>query len=104
MPFERVALETDVPEGGVFGVTLASGDRVCLVRWNGDLFAISDECTHAGFPMTEGSVGSACDIECGLHGAVFDLRDGSVLSGPADEAIKTYQIKTDEGSIWVESP
>lgn len=103
MPFERVANLSDLPDRAVLAVTLANGERVCLARVGDEIFAIADECTHAGFPMTDGSVGGECEIECGLHGAVFDLRDGSVLEGPADEPIRTYPVKTVEGDILVSS-
>jgi 3-phenylpropionate/trans-cinnamate dioxygenase ferredoxin component len=101
MSFERVAHESDLPDGGMVAVTLSSGDRVCIIRMGQDVFAIANECTHAGFPMTDGSVSGDCEIECALHGAVFNLRDGSVVEGPADEPIRTYRVKTIDGEIWV---
>ena len=65
------------------------------------VFAIEDSCTHAYFPMSDGDVVGDCEIECALHGAKFDLRDGSVLSAPATDALKTYRVMEQDGGIWV---
>jgi 3-phenylpropionate/trans-cinnamate dioxygenase ferredoxin component len=43
-------------------------------------------------------------IECPRHGALFDIRDGSVLSMPAVTPVQTYVVKVEEDGIYVESP
>jgi 3-phenylpropionate/trans-cinnamate dioxygenase ferredoxin subunit len=97
----RVANEEDLAEGQLLSVQLPTGERVCLARADGKLYAIKDECTHADYPLSDGSVGPGCQIECALHGAVFDLRDGSVLGPPAMEAVQAFQVTVKEGGIWI---
>ena len=101
MEFQRVAEETSLGENQLLSVELSNGERVCLVRVNGEVFAISDRCTHAEYPLSDGSVGSDYHLECALHGAVFDVRDGSVQSPPAEEPVRTYEVKVEGGEIWV---
>ena len=40
---------------------------------------------------------------CPLHGAVFDLTDGSVQSPPAFEDLRTFKLKIDGTSISIDS-
>ncbi len=101
MEFQRVAEETSLGENQLLSVELGNGERVCLVRVNGEVFAINDRCTHAEYPLSDGSVGSDYHLECALHGAVFDVRDGSVQSPPAEEPVRTYEVKVEGGEIWV---
>ena len=101
MRFQRVAEESKLAESQLLSVELGNGDSVCLVRVNGEVFAIHDRCTHAEYPLSDGCVGSDYHLECPLHGAVFDVRDGSVQSPPADEPVRTYEVKIEGGGIWV---
>ena len=101
MEFQRVAEENNLGENQLLSVELGNGERACLVRVNGEVFAITDRCTHAEYPLSEGEVGPDYHLECPLHGAVFDVRDGSVQSPPAEEAVKTYEVKVEGGEIWV---
>jgi 3-phenylpropionate/trans-cinnamate dioxygenase ferredoxin subunit len=43
-------------------------------------------------------------IECPRHGALFDIRDGAVLSMPAVTPVPTYEVKVEGDDIFVESP
>ena len=39
-------------------------------------------------------------IKCSLHGSYFDLASGQPLDEPADEAIRTFPVRTDGGTIY----
>ena len=97
----RVAAENDLPEGQLLSVTLPNGIRVCLAKADGAVYAVRDECTHAEYPLSDGSLGPGCQLECALHGAVFDLKDGSVLGPPAMESVETFEVEVKEGGIWI---
>ena len=99
--FERVAALDDLREGMPMSVELSNNEQVCIVKVSGQIFAISNSCTHAEFPMSDGEMVDDYIIECGLHGAQFDVRDGSVMELPAMEPIGCYEVKTEEGDIWV---
>ncbi|MCH9014444.1 MAG: non-heme iron oxygenase ferredoxin subunit [Gemmatimonadetes bacterium] len=99
--FERVADESDLSDGSVLAVELSDGSQVCLARAEGDVFAVEDRCSHAEFPLSEGEVCGEFQIECALHGATFDLRTGEALTEPAEEKLKTYEVKVENGGIFV---
>jgi nitrite reductase/ring-hydroxylating ferredoxin subunit len=80
---------------------LADGRGVCLVRVAGDVFALEDKCSHADFPMSDGDMVDDYAIECPLHGARFDLRDGTVLEPPADEPLRTFEVRVEHDDVWV---
>ena len=61
---------------------------------------IRDRCTHADIPLCGGQIVGKF-ITCPLHGAVFDLSDGSVQSPPAFEDLETYEVKIDGTSVSV---
>lgn len=52
---------------------------MCLVRTDGEEFAIHDRCTHGAVGLSDGEV-DCCTIECWLHGSRFGLRTGAALS------------------------
>lgn len=99
--FKRVANLSDLPEGAPHGVQLADAERVCLVRVGEQVFAFEDRCSHAEFPLTAGEMVDDFVIECALHGARFDVRDGSVVDLPATEPLSGYEIKLEDGSVWL---
>jgi len=91
---------------------IADGDRklidfeevtVALFNIDGIYYCIEDVCTHDGGPVAEGNLDGFA-IECPRHGALFDVRDGAVLSMPAVVPVPTYQVKVEGEAIYVESP
>ena len=71
-----------------------------LVKVDKEFFAVSSMCTHAQAMMIGGTI-EGFELECPLHGARFDVRDGSVLSPPATRGLKTIAVKVVDGKIMV---
>lgn len=99
--FERVASADDLADGVPVEVELESGRGVCLVKVNDEIYALENRCTHAEFPMSEGDMVDDYVIECGLHGARFDVRNGKVLDLPATEDLPCYTVKVVDGDVLV---
>lgn len=99
--FEVVARVEDVPDGELLGVEKSNGDRICLVNCDGEIRAVSDNCTHQDFPMSAGLMHPGCVIECAWHGAMFDCRSGAVLRMPAVKPLPTYEVVVQDGEILV---
>ena len=78
-----------------------NGKSICVARIGDEVFAIDDSCTHGQASLSEGEV-TGFRIECWLHGAEFDLRTGEVMSLPATEAVKTYQVRVVSDSVSIE--
>jgi nitrite reductase/ring-hydroxylating ferredoxin subunit len=54
--FEPVASVSELIEGKVLQRVRPSGDAVCLVRYKGEISALSDICTHQHFSMSLGDL------------------------------------------------
>jgi len=74
------------------------GKPVLLYRHEGRLNAISAMCSHAGGPLDEGKFEGFC-VQCPWHDSVFDLRDGSVVHGPAVFSQPVYEARVHDGQI-----
>jgi nitrite reductase/ring-hydroxylating ferredoxin subunit/uncharacterized membrane protein len=74
------------------------GKPVLLYRHEGQLLAMGAVCSHAGGPLDEGKFEGAC-VQCPWHDSVFDLRDGSVVHGPAVFSQPVYEVRVREGQI-----
>ena len=99
--FERVATLEDLAEGVPVSVQLSSDEQICLIKFRGEVYAIADSCSHADFPMSDGEMVDDYIIECGLHGAQFDIRDGSAVELPATDPITCYDVVVDGDLVWV---
>lgn len=78
----------------------AAGTPVLLVRTAGELYALSDRCSHRGGPLHEGEIQDHTVI-CPLHQSVFDLRDGALVHGPAAYPQPAWDVRARAGRIEV---
>jgi 3-phenylpropionate/trans-cinnamate dioxygenase ferredoxin component len=100
----RAAAPEELLEGAALGVEI-DGRKLCLVRADGEVYALADNCTHRDFPLSLGEVDAdACTITCEWHGAAFALRDGSARVPPASRPVPVYAAREDDGAIYVDLP
>ncbi len=88
-------------EGDAVAVTaaFAAGPReLALFRVDGEVYATDNVCTHADARLCDGFL-IGHEIECPLHQARFDIRDGRVTCEPATEPIATWPVKIDGGPV-----
>ena len=90
---------SDVPEEGAIRVEL-DGKPICIARSGGEVFAISDLCSHADVSLSEGDVENG-QIECWLHGSQFDLRTGAPTGLPAIKPVATYAVTVEGDDVLV---
>ena len=108
MAFERVCSLTDVKDPGSLRVELDGASRpeaIAVVRFEGEVFAIEDVCSHAEVPLSEGDVEEfhgAPTIECWLHGSCFDLTSGRPTNLPATEPVPVYPVRVDGDDVFVD--
>jgi nitrite reductase/ring-hydroxylating ferredoxin subunit/uncharacterized membrane protein len=83
---------------------LLVGDRrVVLARTERGYVAFDDRCTHKGGPLSDGTL--ACGrVQCPWHGSQFEVHDGSVQHGPAEENIATYEVEVTAGRVLLRAP
>ena len=82
--------------------TVWDGDTpILVVNIDGDYYAVEDRCTHEDFELSAGEVDNdAATIECVLHGAKFDVRDGRALCAPAYVPVAAFPVREADGAIW----
>ena len=64
-------------------------------------YALHDVCSHAQAYLTEGGLVSEYEVECPLHGARFDIRDGRALCLPAVAPVEKFKVKIEDGRIFL---
>lgn len=77
------------------------GTAILVVNYDGDYYALEDLCSHEDFELSAGSFDPGeGTIECVLHGAKFDVRDGRALCAPAYEPVAKFPVRRDEAGVW----
>jgi 3-phenylpropionate/trans-cinnamate dioxygenase ferredoxin component len=76
--------------------------RISVARVDGRLYAFDDICTCAeeGCPLSGGLL-TGTTIMCQCHGSRFDVTSGAVINGPATEALNTYEVQDEQGTIQI---
>jgi len=76
--------------------------KIMIIKLEDDVFATDRICTHAYADLSTGFMNeNERTITCPLHMSSFRLKDGIPLNLPAEEPIKTYQTKIEQGSVYV---
>jgi len=71
-------------------------DGIVVCRVAGQLYALDDNCSHADTPLSEGRLRGYA-ITCPLHGASFDVRDGTHSGPPAWEGVTAHAVTETAG-------
>jgi nitrite reductase/ring-hydroxylating ferredoxin subunit len=81
-----------------------NGEPVLLIKVDAEILAIGNRCTHQGAGLDKGVVkiaGSVRTVTCPAHGSMFRLDDGKVMRPPATKPVSVYDVKVEEGRIFV---
>ena len=79
---------------------------IFVVRWGKHVLGYENRCPHQGSNLDweRGQFfdGSGMQLQCGKHGALFDLATGVCVDGPCDGAgLTAVPLVVDEGDICV---
>lgn len=77
------------------------GKEIALFNSGGEYYAIDNECTHVGGPLSEGDLDGEL-VTCPWHGSDFNIKTGEVLGPPAEENVGCYKVVVEEDLIKVE--
>mgnify|MGYP006131621151 CR=1 FL=1 len=97
--FQTVAKVDDIPQGKTLCVTVNEQDILICHTVEG-FYAVNNLCSHAEAKLSEGKL-KGCRILCPLHGAAFDVKDGSALSRPASKPIASYPLNIEGDDIQI---
>jgi nitrite reductase/ring-hydroxylating ferredoxin subunit/uncharacterized membrane protein len=97
--FTKVLLEGQLGEGKL--IKAMAGDTPILLYKRGDtICAISETCSHAGGPLSEGTlIGNL--VQCPWHASRFDVCTGVVRGGPATISQVRYETRIQNGQVEV---
>ena len=74
---------------------------IVVFNLDGDFYTLEDRCSHEEYELSPGAFNVAeGSIECLLHGARFDIRDGRPLCPPAYSPVPKFPVKLENGGIW----
>lgn len=77
-----------------------NGVEIVICRFRDEYFAIENRCSHAQSRFDNGRL-RGYRIICPLHGATFDIRDGSATSLPGRTPIAVYPCRVTNGVLEV---
>lgn len=106
--WRRIASASDLAEHKPISVkveenAIRDDEEILLVRLDGRVYATENGCSHLGCPVAAGTLeGAVCTCPC--HNARFDLRSGRALAAPALDDLSVYDVKEDDGSVYVGAP
>ncbi len=87
---------SDLDDGGTRCFADVGEYGLVVCRVGGRLYALDDNCSHADTPLSEGRL-RGFGITCPLHGASFDVRDGSHSGPPAWEGVACHVVEETDG-------
>lgn len=76
--------------------------EVLLYRDEDSVYALSARCSHRGGPLHKGRV-EHLQVTCPWHLSTFDLRNGSIVRGPATAPQPAYDVRVIDGTIEIRS-
>ena len=98
--FVVVCSAEEVPEKG-FKCFIVAEAAVVICRFRDEYFAVENLCSHALATFDDGRM-RGYRLMCPLHGATFDIRDGSVAGAPATRPIRSYPLRVVDDRIEVD--
>jgi len=99
--WHQVANTTEIKPEDPKKVTIGS-EEIALYNIDGDFYATHNICTHAFASMADGFQEGG-EIECPLHEGRFDIKTGKALCAPVSEDLKIYEVKVEDGNVFVKA-
>lgn len=75
--------------------------KILLANIHGKVYASDRICTHAEADLSTGILGEE-GVTCPLHLSTFNLATGVPQNLPAEIPLKTYNVKIEQNSIYIE--
>ncbi len=96
-----------------------NGKAICLVRLDGEFFALADRCPHGGAKLSGGMISNQVEsdgpgdyrlcrrdemLKCPWHGWEYDVRTGQSWSDPKSTRTRAFVAEAVHGSDLVKGP
>jgi nitrite reductase/ring-hydroxylating ferredoxin subunit len=97
--FVAVAKLSDLAPGEMKFVAV-DRERIVLANVEGGFYALRDVCGHRNAPLSRGRL-EGCLIECPLHFAQFDVRNGKYVDGPLSADVTAYEVRVEGDTVYL---
>lgn len=81
-------------------LTGVQGKKICIARWQDQVFAFAHKCPHAGGMMSQGYIDALGNVVCPLHRYKFCMSNGRNVSGEGYH-LKHWPVEIREEEVWV---
>ena len=95
----EVVLHKDGLQPGELTEIIIGGTAVAMCNVDGEFFAMTNVCPHAGGPIGDGTLESHT-VTCPYHGWSYDVRDGACAVNK-DVTLKTYPVHVEGDAVCV---
>jgi nitrite reductase/ring-hydroxylating ferredoxin subunit len=99
MIWKHLCSASKLPDGEPLGFKVGN-QRVALYKVNDHIYATDDVCSHA-FALHSTGFLEGYVVECPLHGAMFDIRDGK-CSSRAYKDIRSFGVEIRDGEVYAD--
>lgn len=86
--------------GNDIAVVKVDGKKVCIGRFNDQVFAFAYKCPHAGGIMADGYIDALGNVVCPLHRYKYDMKNGRNVTGEG-YFLKHWPIEQREDGVFV---
>lgn len=95
----------DLKEGEMKPVQVgpAKEDVILLAKYQEKYYAVGNACSHYGAPLNTGVIFED-KVYCPWHCAAFSIQTGTPEMGPVFDGIPTYQLREENGTLFVKVP
>ncbi|MFN3134185.1 MAG: Rieske (2Fe-2S) protein [Candidatus Kryptonium sp.] len=90
----------DEIKSGELKVFEVNGESIILINLNGEFFAYKNQCSHMELELSDAEITGEI-LTCPWHGAQFNIRTGDVVRLPASEPLERYEVKIQDGKIFI---
>jgi nitrite reductase/ring-hydroxylating ferredoxin subunit len=78
-----------------------NGRMLALYLVDGQPYCTEDVCTHEYTSLSEAGLVDGDEVECGEHGARFNIQTGKATRPPAVGPICTFRVEVHDGQVYV---
>jgi 3-phenylpropionate/trans-cinnamate dioxygenase ferredoxin subunit len=86
--------------GNNIGIVKVEGNKICIGRFNEQVFAFAYKCPHAGGIMADGYIDALGNVVCPLHRYKYDMKNGRNTSGEG-YYLKHWPIEQREDGVYI---
>lgn len=90
----------EVSEGTPVAIELEGFPPLAVYNVAGDYYVTSNVCTHSDALLTDGFQEDD-EIECAVHGGMFNIRTGEATAFPCNKPLKTYPVTIAGGRLSI---